>query len=162
MCLLHGVDDGIAVQWLNCAKVDHFNANTVVSLKELGGLKRAPDHLSVGGDCDISSLPFNLCFANGKHKVLVHDLRIDIELNTVHHLVLEENDGVIIANRCLEQTSGIFDVPWADNFESWNGAVPRCEALCVLSANTGTDTVNPAERNRASEITGRHVERLGC
>ena len=119
------------------------------------------NHLGVSSDSDISAWSLNLGLADGDQVVFVHDLGVDIEFDTVHHFVLEEDDGVVVADGCLEETTGVLNVPGADDLKSWDGRVPRAEALGVLGTDAAADSINTAEYNGAGEVTSRHVKRLG-
>ena len=50
----------------------------------------------------------NLGLANGDYKVGVKDLIAEVEANSVHKLVLEDNHWVGIANGGLDQTPRVF------------------------------------------------------
>jgi len=134
--LLHRLDETVAVQRLNGSQVDDFSADVVITLEHFSGLKGEADHLSVSSDSDISACSLDLGLANRDQKVFVHNCRVYIKFNTVHHFVLEEHDGVVVADRCLEETTAVLDVPWANNLEAWDLTVPGSKALRVL----GTDT----------------------
>ena len=92
----------------------------MISLKNFSSLERVSYHLSVSCDGHICSSSFDFCFAKRNQEIFVHDLRIDVELDTIHHFVFEEDHGVVVTNGCLEKSSAILNIPWADDFESWN------------------------------------------
>mmetsp|Transcript_4216 Transcript_4216/g.5242 ORF Transcript_4216/g.5242 Transcript_4216/m.5242 type:complete len:267 (+) Transcript_4216:45-845(+) len=158
--LLDGLDDGVSIEGAQGAQVDDLAADAVISLQDLGSLQGVAHHLRVrcNGHIRANSLDFGL--ANRDDELFVHDFGVDIELDAVHHLVLEENDGVIVADGGLEQAAAVLDVPGAHDFEAWDRRVPGGEALRVLGSDTRADSVNSAEDNRARQVTSRHVERL--
>lgn len=150
MSLLYGVDDAIAIKGTERTEVDDLTADVVVSLKYFSGLKGVTNHLSVGSNGNIRASSLNLGLTNWKDEVHIHDLIIDFELNSIHHFVFEENNGVVVSDCSLEKTSAILDAPRTDYLESWYLRVPSAEALGVLSANACADTINSAENNWAS------------
>ena len=132
----------------------------MVALQNLSSLQRVADHLRVGRDSDISACSFNFGFADGDDELLVHNLGVNVELDTVHHLVLKHHNGVIITDGSLEQATAVLNVPRADNLEAWDGGVPGSKALSVLGTDASANAVNAAEGNWTSQVTSRHVERL--
>lgn len=49
-------------------------------------------------DCAVSSLPFNLGLSNRDQEIFIHNSSINVELDTVHHLVLKEDYGIVITD----------------------------------------------------------------
>lgn len=90
----------------------------------------------MGRDRNVSTRSFNLGLANRKDEVYVSNFVTHVELDAVHHLVLEEDHGVVVPNCCLKQASGVFSAPRRDNFEARYISIPRSEALGVLGADT--------------------------
>ena len=107
----------------------------------------------MGRDCDISSDTFNLGFANRNQEIFVHDLGVHGELDAIHHLVFENNDWVIVSNGGFDQTTAVFNVPWAHHLQTGNLRVPRAEALGVLRADGCAHSVDAAEDDWALNVS---------
>ena len=75
--------------------------------------------------------------------------------------MLQNDDGVGIADRCLHQTLGILRRVGRHDLEAGAVGVPRREALRVLCGGTGGVAVGATENDRAGNVTGRHVVLLG-
>ena len=62
--------------------------------KLLSSLQAVGDHLAVRDDGNITALAFDLRLPDGEEEAVRHGLRGHGEGDTVHQLVLEEDDGV--------------------------------------------------------------------
>ena len=159
--LLHRVDDRVAVKGLDGAEVNDLAADVVVACENLSSLNREADHFGVGDNSAVSASSLDLSLADGDDEIFVHNRLVVLKLDTVHHLVLEEHDGIIVTDGGLEEATSVLDAPGADDFESWDLSVPGSKALSMLGTNSRADTINSAEDDRAGEVAIGHVEGLG-
>jgi hypothetical protein len=84
-----------------------------------------------------------------------------VELQPVHHLVLEEDDGVGIADRRLHQALGVGGVIGRHDLQARDLGVPGRIVLAVLGADAAGGAVRAAEHDSRADLAARHVERLG-
>ena len=143
--LLDALDDGLVVQRAQGAQVDDLAADALLR-QLLGGLQGKADHAAVGGDGDVGALAADLGLAD-RHDIVL-DLR-HIELDAVHHLVLEEDDGVGIADGGLQQALGIGGVIGGDDLQAGDVGVPGGIVLAVLGTHAAGGAVRPAEHDAA-------------
>lgn len=155
-----GLDDSVAVKGTDATQVDDLSANALLG-ELVGSLKSKLNRARDGDDGQIGTLTLNLGLAEGGNVVLAHGLVAHVELSTVHELVLEENDGVGVADGGLHHTLGVLSTVRHEDLETGHGAVPGAEALGVLGTDTGSSTVGSTEDNRHVAGTGSHVKLLG-
>ena len=79
----------------------------------------------------------------------------------VEHFVFEEDDGIGIADRGLEQALVIGGREWRDHLQTRDLRVPGRIILAVLGRDAGGSAVRPAEYDRATHLAAGHIERLG-
>ena len=106
-------------------------------------------------DSGVRSLPLNLGLADGQGEVLLHDLIIHLEGCSVEKLVLEEDDGVGVANGCLEESLAVLGVVRADDLESGAVTVPGGVALGVLSGDASGATVGASVNKEKVKVGSR-------
>jgi hypothetical protein len=75
----------------------------------------------------------------------------------MYALVLEDNDGVGVADGSLQQTLGVLGAVWGDDLEAGDAAVPGRVVLGVLGADAGGETVGATEGDVAGLDTAGHV-----
>ena len=159
--LLDGGNDGVKVKRLDGAQVEHLDLDAVLLLERLGGDNRLAHAARHGHDGQVLAGALHLGLADGDHKVvLLRGLGHGEDL-AVHELVLENDDGVGVADGSLEKTLGILGGPGRDDLEAGHGAVPRAVILRVLGGDTGGEAVGAAEGDVAGLDTTGHVEGLG-
>mmetsp|Transcript_7939 Transcript_7939/g.32156 ORF Transcript_7939/g.32156 Transcript_7939/m.32156 type:complete len:421 (+) Transcript_7939:335-1597(+) len=152
--------DGVPVQRAQGPEVDHLGLDTL--LREL--IRRVfaeADHLAEAHQRDVRAGPHDESLADGRHVVGGQRLLAHRERLAVHQLVLEEDDGVRVANRGFEQAPGVLRVVGREHLEARDGHVPGREALGVLGADARRGAVGPAEHDRAGDGARGHVQRLG-
>ena len=79
----------------------------------------------------------------------------------VQHLVLEEDHGVGIADRGLQQALVVGRRIRRDHLQAGDLRVPGRIVLAVLGGDAGGGAVGPAEHDRAAHLPARHIQRLG-
>ena len=159
--LLDGLDDGLDIEGLDGTQVDNLDLNTVVLLKSIGGGEGLANTARHGDHGQILTGALDLGLAEGKDEIILLGSLGHGEALAVHELVLEDDDGVGVADGGLEKTLGILSAPGRDNFETGNAAVPGRVVLRVLSTDTGSETVGATESDVARLDTAGHVEGLG-
>ena len=95
--LLDGCLDSLNVKRADAAQVDDLSLDTLLG-EDICSLKTVADHLAVCYNGDVRALTLNLGLADGKEEVVRHCLRRHGEGDTVHQLVLENDDGVGVAD----------------------------------------------------------------
>lgn len=159
--LLDGLDNGLEIQGLDGTQVDDLGLNTVVLLQVLGGDEGLADASGHGNNGEVLAGTLNLGLSEGDDEVVLLGSLGHGEALAVHELVLEDDDGVGIADGGLEQTLGIFGTPGGDDLETRDAAVPGRVVLRVLGSDTGSEAVGATEGDVAGLDTTRHVESLG-
>lgn len=99
------LNDSLDVERANGAKVDDLNVDTLLS-EELGGLEAVANRLGVRNDGNVGTLLLDLALADGEDEVVLHGGLGHGEGGTVHELVLEEDDGVRVADGGLVEGMG--------------------------------------------------------
>lgn len=160
MCLLDGLDDGLNVERLDGSQVDDLNVDTVLLLEVLGGNEGLADSAGQGDDGQVLSRALNLGLAEGDDEVVLLGSLGHGEGLAVHQLVLENDDGVGVADSGLEKTLGILGAPGRDDLEAGNAAVPGGVVLGVLGTDTGSEAVGATEGDVAGLDATGHVEGL--
>ena len=97
----------------------------------------------------------------GNDEVVPLGLLAHGEVETVEKLVLEDTDGVGVADGSLEQTLGVLGRVGRNDLKTGDGTVPRGVVLGVLGSNTGGETVGTTEGDVAGLDTTGHVVSLG-
>lgn len=98
--LLNRCLDGVNVERTNAAQVDNLSLNSFLG-EDVGSLKTVANHLAVCDDGDVRTLALDLSLANGEQEVVGHGLLGHGEGDTVHHLVLEDDNRVGITDSSL-------------------------------------------------------------
>ncbi len=57
----------------------------------------------------------DLCLSNRDDKVLGESLGRNVELNTIHELVLQTDNGVRVTDGSLQKPLGVLGIPWGDH-----------------------------------------------
>lgn len=159
--LLDRVDNGLDVEGLDGAQVNDLGLDAVVLLEVLGGNQGLADAAGEGDNGQVGAGALNLGLAKGNDKVVLLGGLGHGEGLAVEELVLEDDDGVGVANGSLHQALGVLGAPGADDLEAGNGAVPGRVVLGVLGSDTGGEAVGATEGDVAGLDTARHVEGLG-
>eukprot|EP00128_Syssomonas_multiformis_P014289 Colp12_sorted_trinity150504_noHs@3256 len=157
--LLNRVHDGLSVKRTERTEVDDLSVNTLLG-KLLGSPKSDTNHNGVSKDRNIRALALDLGLADGNDEVGGHNLIRDRELNTIHQLVLKNDNRVRITDGGLEETLGILSVVWRHHLEARAVRVPGGKALRVLSTHTLGVTVRTTEHNGDLNSASRHVVSL--
>ena len=97
----------------------------------------------------------------GNDEVVPLGLLAHGEVETVEKLVLEDTDGVGVADGSLEQTLGVLGRVGRNDLKTGDGTVPRGVVLGVLGSNTSGETVGTTEGDVAGLDTTGHVVSLG-
>lgn len=98
--LLNGLLDSFNIKRSDTSQVDDLRLDTL--FRELVRcLHTVGDHLAVCYDRHVASLTLDLGLANGQQEVVREHLIGHWEAHTIHHLILEEDDGVGIPDSCL-------------------------------------------------------------
>jgi len=124
MSLLDRLDDSFDVEGLDGPQVDNLAFETVLFLEILGGDERLSDSAGERDNGDVLSAALNLGLSDGEDKIAALSLLGHGEGLTVQQLVLEDNDGIGIANSSLKESLGIFGTPGGDDFQTGDGTVP--------------------------------------
>jgi hypothetical protein len=98
---------------------------------------------------------------NGNNEVVSLGLLAHGEVETVEKLVLENTDGVGVANGSLQQTLGVLGRVRRNDLKTGDRAVPGGVILGVLSSDTRGETVGTTESDVARLNTTGHVVGLG-
>lgn len=75
----------------------------------------------------------------------------------IYLLVLQNNDGVGVADSSLQKTLGVLGAVGRHDLETGNAAVPGTVILRVLGSDTGSKAVGTTESDVAGLDTARHV-----
>jgi hypothetical protein len=97
----------------------------------------------------------------GDDEVVLLGLLAHGEVETVEKLVLEDTDGVGVADGGLEQTLGVLGRVGRNDLETGDRTVPRRVVLGVLGSDTSGETVGTTESDVARLDTAGHVVGLG-
>ncbi|KAH6607090.1 hypothetical protein Trco_003403 [Trichoderma cornu-damae] len=159
--LLDGLDNGVEIQGLDGPQVDDLGLDAVVLLQALGGNEGLADAPRHGDDGEVLAGALNLGLAKGEDKVVLLGGLGHGEVLAVHQLVLEDDDGVGVADGGLEQTLGVLGAPGGDDLEAGDAAVPGGVVLRVLGSDAGGKAVGSAEGDVAGLDATRHVQGLG-
>ena len=105
--LLDGCLDSLHVKRADATEVDDLSLDALLG-ELVRGLNRVADHLAVRNDGHVAAVALNLRLADGEDEVVGHGLGGHGEGDTIQELVLEEYDGVGVADgslvaRCLER-----------------------------------------------------------
>ena len=127
--LAHGVEDRDGVQGNEAAEVDDRGLDAVLGRKTVRGLNRLGDHGGQGGDGDVAALADHLGGPEPVHVLAVGDLA----LGRHHELVLEEDDGIGIADRGRHQALDVGRVDGATTLRPGT-AIAQFSTLCECCA----------------------------
>src|SRR5215212_3373307 len=120
----------------------------------LGGLQSAYDAVGVRDDRKVGSVPDDLCAADRNDLVVV---LVDLALGVVERKALEEDDGVVVADRRLEQAAGIGRIGRAEHLQAGDVGEPGVEALGMLGGQLVAAAAGSADDERAARLTPEHV-----
>mmetsp|Transcript_1363 Transcript_1363/g.3497 ORF Transcript_1363/g.3497 Transcript_1363/m.3497 type:complete len:405 (-) Transcript_1363:77-1291(-) len=154
------VDDGLAVEGPEGAEVEHF-AGDALGGEDVGGLHAEADHLGEGHEGDVRALALDLGLADVEDVVLALGLVAERKGDAVEEFVLEEDDGVRVADGGLEETLGVLGVPGRDDLEARALREPRRVALRVLGRGPGGRAVGSSEDHGHGHVAVGHVGLLG-
>lgn len=159
--LLDGLDDRLEVERLDGAQVEHLHLDAVLLLEALGRDQALADTARGGDNGQVLADALDLGLTERNDKVVLLRGLAHGEGLAVHELVLEDDDGVGVADGGFEQTLGVLGGPRGDDLQTGDGTVPAAEILGVLGGDTGSETVGAAEGDVAGLDTTGHVEGLG-
>src|SRR3546814_7744868 len=101
--------------------------------KLVGGFEREPDADRIADDRDVAALAHGPCLADRQHEIL--DVG-NVEATAVAQLLLEEDDGILGADRRLHLPLGIGGVVVRNHDQTRNAGVPGCEIPAVPKIGT--------------------------
>ena len=119
--------DGLLVQRRDRPHVDHLDVDAL-GLEDLRRQHRVPDHVSRRDHGHVVARPLDVALAERDDVVLVGDQATE----RVQQLVLEEHDGVVVADRRLHQALRVIRGRGHHDLESRDVREPDLEALGVL------------------------------
>jgi len=99
--LLDGLDDGVNVQGADGTQVDNLGLADTLLLEEISSLKGEADRARVSNDGDIGTLLLDLGLADLNDEILGQGSLGHGEGNTVHELVLQNDNGVRVTDSSL-------------------------------------------------------------
>src|SRR5882724_1936969 len=149
-------EDRPRVQRNKRADVDNLAVNAVLGLELVGRLERPRYHQSERADGRVVARPHDLGRAEG-----VDDLAVGhLALGGVERFVLEEDDGIGIADGRGEQPDDVARVRRRHHLQARNHHAPVLDALAVLCAEAGTRAVAGTDDERALSLSVGHVPAL--
>ncbi len=154
---LHGSDDGLGVHRADGAEIDDLGLDAFLG-EFFGGLQRVGHAHRPGDDGDVLALAHHARLAD-RHDIVV-ELRHFAGV-AVEHLVLEEDDGIGIADRGLQEALVVGGRVRRDHLQARNLRVPGRIVLAVLRGDARGGAVRPAEHDGAAHLAAGHIERLG-
>mmetsp|Transcript_26027 Transcript_26027/g.30033 ORF Transcript_26027/g.30033 Transcript_26027/m.30033 type:complete len:224 (-) Transcript_26027:59-730(-) len=113
-------------------------------------------------DGSICSCDFDFGLADLNEKIFALSFIRNVERFSVHQLVLEEDNRVVISDGCFQQSSGVLGRVWCEHLQSWAMGVPSGEALGVLRSNSCARPIESSEHNRTVHISSGHVLDFCC
>ena len=100
---------------------------------------------------------FDFGLTNRYQKVMANLLSSEIKAVSVHHLIFQKHDGVVISDGCLQESSSIGGRIRGQSGKSGDRPVPSGEALRMLSTNGGRGSVGASEHYGTAKVAARHV-----
>ena len=155
--LLHGCNDGLGIHRAQRAQIDHLGLDAFLG-QFVGGLQRVGHAVRPRDQRHVLARAHDPRLADRDHIVI--QLR-HLAGMAVQHLVFEEDDGVGIADRGLQQALVIGGRKRRDHLQARNLRVPGRVILAVLGSDAGGGAIRPAEHDRAAHLAAGHVQRLG-
>ena len=120
----HGVEDRVLVQGHEGARIDHLHGHAF-PLEISRHLERPLHHHLRGDHRHVCSLPLDVGLPQRDDIVA----RGHLAPGGIEHLVLEEDDGVVVANGRGEEPLGVVGRGGRDDHEPRHVGEPRFEAL---------------------------------
>ena len=112
--------------------------------------------------CVQLTLSLDFCLPDGQNEVLVKDLLVSVETDSVHELIFHEDDGIGVPDGGFEQSLAVLGVVGADDFQAGTVSVPCRETLRVLRCHSSRAAIRPSEHDGNVDYPARHVERFRC
>ncbi len=138
------------------SEVDHLDRDALLG-KLVGRLEVLGDHVRPGHKRHIRADTPDLGLAEGDQQLALRHLSV----GHVEQLVLDEHDGLIVADRGLEQALRIAGVGGIDHLEAGDVMEHRLEALRVLPGQRVAGSTLGADHQRDGPLGARHEAVLG-
>ena len=137
------------------ARVDHLGRDAVL-LEQLGRGERDAHHRARRDDRHVLARALHVGDAERDQELAVGHLA----LHRVVHLVLDEDDRVVVADRRLQQALRVGRRRRQDDLEARHVRDPRLQRLAVLRGGASRRAERRAQRQRHLQLAARHVVRL--
>src|SRR6266511_1562123 len=153
--LPHRRRNRVPVHGREAAEIHHLHARAVVLLELLRGDERALYHGAVGHDGEVAPLPHDLRLAERDHEVRAGVRRLVVGL-AVQVLVLEEQHGIVAADRGAQQPVGIQGGARADHAQARDRGEHYRPGLGMVDRSAlEVAAVGDAHHGRAAEGVAR-------
>ena len=149
-------EDGLRIERHQRSHVHNFAVDPVFRLELLGGIERPRHHQRQGQNGGVLAGAHHAGAAQS-----IDDLALgNVALRWIERFVLEEDDGIGIADRGGEQPDDVAWVRGGHHLEPGNHHRPVLDALAMLGAEAGARAIGGAHHERAFELAVRHVAAL--
>ena len=145
VCFLYSLSDGFAVERGNGTQVEDLDVN-ILFCENLGGFERGVDHRCVGDHAEVAAFADNVRFADGNDVVPSGNFAFDA---AVEIFVLEEDAGIVVAYRGLDESLGVVGRGRADDLEAGIVDEPHLWVLRVERTAVNVSTAWAAEDKRS-------------
>ena len=154
--LLHRVDDGVAVQGLQAAQVNHFGIDAELFEFRRGG-ERLVHHASEADDRVVRAAAHHVGLADG-HGVGLFRHRPH---HGQRHLVEHHDHRVVVARGADDQPLGVVGRAGHHHLQAGQVADPSLQALAVLGGEAGAGAGHAEDGDRQRGPPAEHVAHLG-
>src|SRR5579883_1736505 len=146
--LFDALADGFAIERQQRAQIDHLGRGAFRS-QPFGGFEGSPDHGAVGHDGQVFAFPDDLGLADGHGVIGGRKVLLDL---AVEALVLEEDDGVVVANCGLDEAFGIVGRRRRDDLQAGRLDEPHFRVLGMERAAVDTAARGSADHDRHGRV----------
>ena len=154
--LLDGLDDRLLVERLERPWVDDLDRDALL-LELIGGVERLVDESAGRDDGDVLALPHHPRLAERDRLELVRHLFLE----AVQRPVLEEDHGVVLVDRAVEEPADVRRRGGEDHLQARDVDEPRLELLRVLGTGRPACAALRPDGQRHLQLPARHVAMLG-
>ena len=139
-------------------RVDDLDLDAVLG-ETVGHRQRAAHGVAVGDDREVAALAHDLRAAD-RHREVVARLG-QRAVDVVEHEVLDEQHGIVVADRRLEQAVGVERRRRRDDLEAGRVREHHLEALRVLGRQLRAGAGGRADHERHADLAAEHLAHLG-
>ncbi|MNF61358.1 hypothetical protein D3C84_430020 [compost metagenome] len=153
--LLCELDQRVFIERRSGTRINHTRRNAI-RLKFPSSFFSNFNHSTDGNDHHILTIAYDLGFTE-RHSVRTVGY---FTHGVVQHLVLQENDRVIITHSLKQQAFSVVRVRRYNNFQPWEVRENRVERLGMLCCRASTSAVGSTDHQRSSGATAEHISEL--